>query len=155
MITKGVTTGEIDDVTIAFSRGVGGAVEGQMAESYLLDSDGENLLLSPARERRYTVLPSDGGTDKQYATFETPILSNYHVAAIRQFVPELKRILPTAPGIETDGPFDVELGFKDNKLWLFQARPFVENKNAAASAYLESLNPNVSQDKAIKMSVPL
>jgi hypothetical protein len=31
----------------------------------------------------------------------------------------------------------------------------VENKNALGSAYLESLNPTVSQDKAIKMSVPL
>jgi hypothetical protein len=155
MITKGVTSGDLNDVTIAFSRGVGGAVEGQMAESYLLKSNGENRLLSPARESRYTVLPAAGGTEKEYATFETPVLTNYHVAAIRQFVPELKRILPTAPGIETDGPFDVELGFKDNKLWLFQARPFVENKNALGSAYLESLNPTVSQDKAIKMSVPL
>ena len=45
------------------------------------------------------------------------------------------------PGIETEGPFDIELGFKDNKLWLFQVRPFVENKNAAASQYLNSLNP--------------
>ena len=155
MITKGVTSGSLEDVTIAFSRGVGGAVEGQMAESYLLESNGENHLLSPAREPVYTILPAEGGTEKRHTTFETPILSNYQVAAIRQFVPQLKRILPTAPGIETDGPFDVELGFQGNKLWLFQARPFVENKNALSSGYLESLNPNISGDKAVKMTVPL
>ena len=43
--------------------------------------------------------------------------------------------------LKQKGPFDIELGFKENKLWLFQVRPFVENKNAAASQYLNSLNP--------------
>ncbi len=155
MITKGVTSGDPNDVTIAFSRGVGGAVEGQMAESYLLKSNGENSLISPAREREYTVLLESGGTGKRYAHFNDPVMSQNQLATIRNFVPQLKRILPTAPGIETNGPFDVELGFKDDKLFLFQARPFVENKNAAASAYLDSLDPKVAGNKSLKLSTSL
>ncbi len=155
MITKGITTGNPNDVTIAFSRGVGGAVEGQMAESYVLKEDGTNQLLSPSREAEFTILPATGGTEKEFTSFESRVLTPYHLSAIRQFVPELKRILPTAPGIETEGPFDVELGFKNNKLWLFQARPFVENKSANASEYLDSLNPNIPEDKAIRLSTSL
>jgi len=50
-------------------------------------------------------------------------------------------VLPDTPGIHTDGPFDMELGFKDDRMWLFQVRPFVENKQAAASAYLQHITP--------------
>ena len=42
MITKGVTTYNDDDLTVAFNRGVGGAVDGQAAESWLLSADGKN-----------------------------------------------------------------------------------------------------------------
>nr|NQU93447.1 phosphoenolpyruvate synthase [Bacteroidota bacterium] len=53
LITKGIQTDNNDDLTIAFSRGAGGAVEGQAAESWLLKADGDNMLLSPSREPFY------------------------------------------------------------------------------------------------------
>jgi len=37
------------------------------------------------------------------------------------------------------------LGIKDDKIWLFQVRPFVENKSALGSEYLASLNPEYDQ----------
>ena len=155
MITKGITTGELDDVTIAFSRGAGGAVDGQAAESYLLHHDGANELLAPAREPFYNRLPETGGTRRQAATFEQPILNSSNLEALRDLAAEVRRILPTAPGIETEGPFDVELGFKDNKIWLFQVRPFVENKRAASSAYLDSITPDIPEEKIIALSTSL
>lgn len=155
MITKGVTTGGDDDVTIAFSRGAGGAVDGQAAESYLLHSDGENQLLAPAREPFFNRLPDSGGTRREVATFEAPILSSSNLKALRGLAAEVRKVLPTAPGIETDGPFDVELGFKDNKIWLFQVRPFVENKRAASSAYLDSITPQIPEDKMVSLSASI
>ena len=74
MITTGVTGGGPDDITVAFSRGAGGAVEGQMAEAYRLAPDGSVVLLSPAREPFYTVLPETGGVSKAITSFETPLL---------------------------------------------------------------------------------
>ena len=141
MVTRGIVSQDKDDLTLAFSRGAGGAVDGQAAESYLVMKNGGNVLLSPAREPSYIRLPPGGGSQKHFATFQQPLLNEENIRSLRTFASEVKKELPSAPGIETRGPFDIELGFKDNKLWLFQVRPFVENKNAAASEYLNDLNP--------------
>jgi phosphoenolpyruvate synthase/pyruvate phosphate dikinase len=141
MITKGITTGEGGDMTIAFSRGAGGAVDGQAAETYLSTADQTLVLLSPAREPLYNRLPETGGTERQTATFDQPVLNDQNMYDLRVIAQEIRQTLPSAPGIETDGPFDIELGFQNNKLWLFQVRPFVENKKAVSSAYLQSITP--------------
>ena len=154
MITKGVTTGQEEDITVAFSRGAGGAVDGQIAESYLLHHGWGNQLLAPAREPYYNRLPESGGTKKMAASFETPILNQQNLDDLRELAAEVKKILPEAPGVETEGPFDIELGFKDDKIWLFQVRPFVENKGATASAYLESITPVIPDDKMVKLEQP-
>lgn len=151
MITKGITTGREEDITVAFSRGAGGAVDGQIAESYLMHYGWGNQLLSPAREPYYNRLPDTGGTKKMAATFENPILSQQNLDDLRTLAAEVKKVLPEAPGVETEGPFDIELGFKDDKIWLFQVRPFVENKTATASTYLESITPVIPDDKMVSL----
>jgi hypothetical protein len=40
---------------------------------------------------------------------------------------------------------DVEFGFVDGKLYLFQIRPFVQSKGAERSAYLSSLDAGLNQ----------
>ncbi|MDR8390644.1 hypothetical protein NC796_05815 [Aliifodinibius sp. S!AR15-10] len=152
LITKGIGTGNPDELTLAFSQGAGGAVDGQVAESYIVKSNGETVLLSPSREPYYNRLPLAGGTAKQSATFEQPILNDQNIQEIRELSDQIKRIMPKTPGIESQGPYDVELGFKDNKLWLFQIRPFVENKRALGSEYLESITPDIPKNKRIKLS---
>jgi hypothetical protein len=151
LITKGVQSGNADELTIAFSRGAGGAVDGQAAQSYVLEANGTNRLLSPARESQYNSLPGTGGTSKVGCTFERSILSDGNLQEIRLFSKKLQEKLKTAEGVSSDGPWDVELGFKNNKLWLFQVRPFVENKQAKASAYLQSISP----ENTVKQSISL
>lgn len=155
LITKGITSGKEDDLTIAFSRGAGGAVDGQSAESYLLKSDGGLRFLAPAREMYYNSLPDSGGTVKQLATFEEPILNNQNLNAIRALAKSIKSRVAKETNSDYEGAFDVELGFKDNKLWLFQIRPFVENKKAISSNYLESITPKIDQTKGILLSKKL
>lgn len=152
LITTGISNGVGEDLTIAFSRGAGGAVDGQAAESYLIHQKGANELLSPAREPSYRKLPVTGGTNTVAATFEKPILNKQNLIEIRNFAGQIRSRLPNSPGIETSGPFDIEFGFKDDKLWLFQVRPFVENKNAKASLYLESITPKVPENKSISLN---
>ena len=146
MITKGITSGDPRDITIAFSWGAGGAVDGQAAESYLLRHDNTNLLLSPAREPTYRKLPATGGTETRFATYEQFMLNHGNVYDLRmlsyQLYQQFKEMKP---------PYDVECGFKDNKLWLFQVRPFVENKNAISSEYLESITPKVDEGKRVSL----
>jgi hypothetical protein len=147
MITKGVTTHKDDDLTVAFNRGVGGAVDGQAAESWLLSSDGKNYLISPARESTFLTIPASGGSVRKQTTFENRILSPSNLDALRVIAKKIQEELPKVPGINTNGPWDIELGFKDDKIWLFQVRPFVENKQAAASAYLQEITPEFDENE--------
>ncbi len=153
LITKGITSGKANDMTVAFSRGAGGAVDGQAAESYLLTAEGENILLSPAREPTFRRLPTKGGSANEDATFENYILNESNLKDLRDLTQKVNEILPNTEGVESSGPFDIELGFQNNKMWLFQIRPFVENKNAKASAYLESITPTFSEEKVVDTSI--
>jgi rifampicin phosphotransferase len=153
MVTKGIKTDNPEDVTVAFSRGAGGAVDGQAAETFILRSNGGTTLVSPAREPYYNSLPLTGGTQKNKTSFERPILKTTNLKALREMAQQIRAKMATAPGVEAKaGPWDVELGFKDDKIWLFQVRPFVENKNALANEYLRSITPVMPDSKMIPLS---
>jgi phosphoenolpyruvate synthase/pyruvate phosphate dikinase len=150
MITKGVRSGSTDEITVAMSRGVGGAVEGQIAETWALNRNGTETLISPSREMYYNRLDGGmGGTEVVTTSLEQPILYKERREKVLAFSKELVSTM-TRKGIE--GPYDVELGFKDGKIWLFQVRPFVENKAALSSGYLESITPKVNENKSILLS---
>jgi hypothetical protein len=155
MITKGLSAGTADDVTVAFSLGVGGAVDGQIAETWLMGADGRYTLLSPAREFTFRTVPPTGGTGSGRASFEERILAPKHLDALADMAAEVKSRLPGSPGVETQGPFDVELGFKDNKIWLLQVRPFVEDKMAQSSDYLRSLSRPLPSSVTVPLTSPM
>ncbi len=137
MITTGISSKNPNDLTVAFNRGAGGAVEGQQAESYLLKVNGDNILLAPARERYYTELPPAGGIRKKQTFFNRPILSDNEMQLLRDLSDMMRE---NKIGTETE-PLDIELGFAQGDLWLFQVRPFVESKKAQSSIYLNALDP--------------
>jgi len=155
LITKGLTTGNEDDITVAFNRGVGGAVDGQAAETWLLDAVGVDHLITPAREPTCLRIPATGGSVKARISFEQRILTPDNLEALRILSSRILQDLPDSPGIATKGPFDVELGFKDNHIWLFQVRPFVENKQAASSDYLQKITPVIDGKRAIPLDLKL
>ena len=152
LITKGISNGNEDDLTVAFSRGAGGAVDGQSAETYLIKNKGGFQFLAPAREQLYNSLPVTGGMAKKAATFNEFVLNTQNINDIRILANTIRKRLPQETKSDYDGAYDVELGFKDNKLWLFQIRPFVENKKALSSEYLESITPKIDKNKAISLS---
>ncbi|SNR32096.1 PEP/pyruvate-binding domain-containing protein [Lutibacter flavus] len=152
MITTGINSGNSKDLTIAFSRGAGGAVDGQSAEAYELGADGTVKLIAPARESDYNSLPTTGGTAKKSATFENSVLNEQNIKEIRELAENLRKKMAKEVNAEYIGAYDVELGFKNNKLWLFQIRPFVENKKALSSGYLESITPKIDKNKEVLLS---
>lgn len=154
MITKGINMGTDDDLTIAFSRGAGGAVDGQAAETRLITAT-SNRLLSPARQADYIRLPSTGGVIKKTATFEEQILNEKNISEIRAIATAIRTRLPEMTGSSYEGAYDVELGFEDDKLWLFQIRPFVENKTAKTSEYLASISPEIDENFLITLDAPI
>ena len=152
LITKGISNGNEDDLTVAFSRGAGGAVDGQSAETHLIKIKGGTQFLAPARDQFYNSLPITGGTEKQLATFETAILTQENINEIRALAKTIRTRIPKETNSDYEGAYDVELGFENNKLWLFQIRPFVENKKALSSGYLESITPIIDKNKVISLS---
>lgn len=155
LITKGINSGNDKDLTIAFSRGAGGAVDGQSAETYTLKNVGGYRLLAPARESKFTGLPMTGGTIKKNATFEKPVLNRDNIEEIWAFAQTIRKTLPKESKSDYKGAYDVELGFRNDTLWLFQIRPFVENKRALSSGYLESITPKIDAKKEILLSTKL
>ena len=155
LITKGINSGNDKDLTVAFSRGAGGAVDGQSAETYTIyDSNGYRLL-APAREPMYNTLPATGGTGKKAATFQNRVVNEKNMAEIKTLAKTIRETLPKETNSDYEGAYDVELGFKEDKLWLFQIRPFVENKKALSSGYLESITPKINTEKEISLSSKL
>jgi len=155
MITKGISNNNEKDLTVAFSRGAGGAVDGQSAESWLLSHNTKDLLLSPARETHYNRLPEEGGLDRKSTNFNKAILSENNKEKIKTLAKNIQKTLPEKTEASNTGPYDVELGFKDDKLWLFQIRPFVENKNAKSSTYLQSITPEIDAQQKIDLQTTL
>jgi phosphoenolpyruvate synthase/pyruvate phosphate dikinase len=151
VITQGINEGSKADMTVAFSRGVGGAVDGQAAETRLITKNG-NKLLSPSREPTYVYLPESGDTKIGYTTFENPILNEQNMQTIRDLVKEVRVKVPERTDPDYKGAYDMEMGFKNNKLWLFQIRPFVENKKAKSSDYLKSISPTINYNKKISLT---
>ncbi|SCY40130.1 Pyruvate phosphate dikinase, PEP/pyruvate binding domain [Nonlabens sp. Hel1_33_55] len=144
LITKDFINNDDNKVTVAMSRGAGGAVDGQSAETYLIDQDGKGELISPARENKQRKLPVTGGSVMEHADFNSSILTNANLITIKQFAEEAHKTMPGSKNGTYDGAWDIELGFKDGKLYLFQIRPFVENDQAKNSEYLSSIDSDVN-----------
>ena len=155
LITKGISSGNEEDLTVAFSRGAGGAVDGQSAETFTIYNTGGDRLLAPAREPFFNTLPTTGGTAKKAASFEQSVLNGKNIDAIRELAKTIRKTMPKETGSDYEGAYDVELGFQNDKLWLFQIRPFVENKKAVSSGYLESITPKIDANKSISLSKKL
>jgi hypothetical protein len=155
LITKGINLGTDADLTVAVSKGAGGAVDGQSAETRLI-TEKVNILLAPARQSDYNKLPITGGTKKYFTSFDTPILNASNMDDIRVLAKNIReKIGEKSAENDINQVYDVEFGFKNDKLWLFQIRPFVENKRAKSSEYLSSIAPKIVTNIKINMSEKL
>lgn len=155
MITTGVSSGRPTDLTVAFSRGAGGAVEGQAAETWLLREDGTQLLISPCRETLFNRLPETGGVAKGVTHLNARLLTTDKLVALRQAAMTISAKIKEAPGIGGAEPYDIELGFKGNALWLFQVRPYVENRQARSNQYLYGLDVRLPGNGSVALDKPL
>ncbi|WP_424502239.1 PEP/pyruvate-binding domain-containing protein, partial [Robiginitalea sp.] len=111
VISTGINVGEKDDMTVAFSRGAGGAVDGQAAETRWITAE-TDYLLSPSREPTFVSLPAKGGTKENYTSFERPILNKKNVQSIRDLVKEVRIKMPERTDPNYKGAYDMEMGFK-------------------------------------------
>lgn len=155
LITKDFINNDDNSITVAMSRGAGGAVDGQSAETYIIDQEGNGLLVSPARENKQRKLPNTGGSVMEHVDFDNRILTDENLKTIRTFAKTVHDIMPGSKDGSYKGAWDIELGFKDGKLYLFQIRPFVENSQAVNSEYLNSIDADVDVNTALLLHKPI
>ena len=152
LVTADIETGDDSKMLVATSEGVGGAVDGTPAETLLWSPDGVELVTmfkSPWRR----LLDDHGGSRVVAATGKQRVLSDQELS---QVVGAAQKIRDNfEPARDAQGrarPWDIEFGFTEGKLWLFQARPFVGNdevKNMPALVALDATSPRASETFAL------
>ena len=146
MVTEDIDTGDRHWISVAVNEGVGGAVEGQAAESLRINlNDGGVRLLAQATAPLRRQLDPRGGLMSLPASGRDFVLKRGEVERLTAFARTLSEKFPAV----TDEagkpvPFDVEFGFLDGRLYLFQIRPFLGNRRTRASALLQSLAATAS-----------
>jgi hypothetical protein len=141
MVTADVDSGDLNVLTVAVNEGVGGAVDGQAAESLMIDRrTGEVKFLAMATAPLRTLLPATGGVSKAPASGTDAVLQP---GEIQQLI-DMSKTVESFPTLRDEAgkllPADVEFAFKDGKLALLQIRPFVESKSAQRNLYLSGLD---------------
>ena len=140
LVTADFNTGDPGKITVATSEGVGGAVDGTSAET-LLWSPNDVVLLSLFKSPWRNQLLPGGGSAIVPATGNDTVLAPDE---FQQIIAAGQKISATLEPVRDPAgkprPWDIEFGFKDGKLWLFQCRPFLGNdelKNIPALTPLE------------------
>jgi hypothetical protein len=146
LITADVDTGDPSRMTIATAEGVGGTVDGSPAET-LLYSDHDTILLNQFKSptRRMLVLEGKGGSRMVPSTGAERVLSDNELKALVGAAEKIGAQFTPEAGIDGNPlPWDIEYGFVNGKLFLFQCRPFVGNSD------LRNLPALTALDKGMK-----
>jgi len=142
MVTTDVQGGRDGWLSIAVNEGVGGAVDGQAAESLLVNQQtGETRLLAGATAPSRRVLNRSGGITEVPTQGGKRVLQSGEIKALIQLSKDAPERFPALRGdLGEPMPADIEFGFRGGKLAILQIRPFVESKGAKESTYLQSLD---------------
>jgi hypothetical protein len=155
MVTADADTGSLDYITVVLNEGVGGGVEGQAAETLLIRrSDGQVRLLGSATAPRKRVLLDSGGSAMVATSGAERLLTPANVRELLSVVARLPGWFDHVPEAERATTVaDVEFGFLGDKLYLFQIRPFVQNKGAASNRYLQSLDAGLREATSVAVDL--
>ena len=141
LVTAGPEGVDATKMLIATSEGVGGAVDGTPAETLVWSPDGVELVTmfkSPYRR----LLVKGGGSEIVPSTGSETVLTEAEIAVLVETASLIRDRF--AASLDPQGrarPWDVEFGFADGELWLFQARPFIGNDSLANIPALAAYDP--------------
>jgi len=140
LVTGDTETGDRTKMLVATSEGVGGAVDGTPAETLLWSPTDVELVMQFKSPWRRMLQPG-GSSAIVSSTGRDHVLEPKELTELVGVGKVLNDTLePARDPAGAPRPWDVEFGFVDGKLWLFQCRPFVGNdalKNVTALSALE------------------
>jgi phosphoenolpyruvate synthase/pyruvate phosphate dikinase len=147
MVTADVDTGQPDQLTIAVNEGVGGAVSGQTSEELRINlADGKVRLMAQATDPFKRVLLKEGGITKAAASGTEAVVSDKDIRRLIEFAKSVSERFPMLQSADgSNVPADIEFGFFQDKLVLFQIRPFLESKRARQNLFLNGLDQRLKE----------
>jgi hypothetical protein len=132
----------VGGLTTSAAWGVGGAVAGEAAESIvMLDQGEEHVFEAKSAYQRH--LSPTGGVELVPAR-SGRVLQTDEIRQLRELAAEVNA--KYAPVLDESGvprPWDIEFGFIDGALTLFQIRPLVEKASRNADLLLRRLRPQM------------
>ena len=154
-MTADIDTGARDVLSVAVNEGLGGAVDGQAAESLRISADGETVTVLATATAPWRRVPDPaGGILKLPASGADTVMTPLEIKRLAAFAQELpQRFGPIEDDEGRPAPADVEFGFLDGQLRLFQIRPFLDNQMVQGSSALRDMDKGL--DAGATTQVPL
>lgn len=142
LVTSNLFNREAAGMTASVAWGVGGAVAGEAAESIvIMDEDAEMIFEAKSPYRRS--LAPGGGVEYLPADSGSVLLPD-EIQQLRELALEVaERYEPAYDESGNARPWDIEFGFIDGELTLFQIRPLVERAGRNADLLLHRLRPDL------------
>jgi len=155
LVTQDIDTGSRDVISVAVNEGLGGAVDGQAAESLRIALDGSYVRVLATATAPWRRVPDPKG-DLQFlpTSGSDMVLQAGEIAQLIDFARGLPQKFP--PITDDEGhpaPADVEFGFVNGDLRLFQLRPFLESKMARGIAYLREMDARLADTASITVDL--
>ena len=155
LVTQDIDTGNKAVLSVAVNEGVGGAVDGQSAESLRIDTrDGSVRLLASATAPWRRMPAAGGGVDRLPVSGDQSVLKPEEIKQLIKLAKELPKRFPAITDDQgKPAPADIEFGFLDGRLQLFQLRPFLESRDSQGAAYLAGMDKSLqgNLNKTVKM----
>jgi hypothetical protein len=147
-VTADIHSGQPGWLTVAVNEGVGGAVSGQTSEELKIHmQSGHIRLLAHATDPYKRVLLSEGGVSKVSASGTPALLSEAEIRHLIDFARTVPKRFPKLQNAQGQPvPADIEFGFYQNRLMLFQIRPFLESVRARQNLFLNDLDRRLQQN---------
>ncbi|MDH4314891.1 MAG: hypothetical protein OEW68_08630 [Gammaproteobacteria bacterium] len=142
LVTTNLFNKAVPGISASTAWGVGGAVAGEAAESIVI-LDGAVELVFEAKSPYQRNLAAQGGVELVPAK-SGAVLQAAEIQQLRELVAEVNE--KYAPVFDESGaarPWDIEFGFVDGELTLFQIRPLVEKASSNSDALLRRLRPDL------------
>ncbi len=156
LVTTDVDRSDDRSMLIATSEGVGGAVDGSPAETLVYSPDGIELVTMFKSPWRRLIQPTGGSavvasTGSEYVLADREIKDLVRTAEIIK-----KKISAATDSAGQPRPWDIEFGFANGKLWLFQVRPFLGNESMQNTPALRAYEPKTQQtNRTLSFGEPL
>ncbi len=155
LVTRNIDTGNPGELSVAVNEGIGGAVDGQAAENLRIDrQSGAVRVLATATAPTRRVPDPAGGLREVPASGSDTVLQAEEIRQLIEFTDSLpERFPPIVDDAGQPAAADVEFGFVDGELRLFQLRPFLESRYATGAAHLAEMDEGLADTRGVRVAL--